>query len=197
MVGSAMMRASRRRSDAEIPVLPLVDILFSAFAAILATATVVVVMMRARQPNAELPVLPFFTIVAKSAIPDCANRLNPSFRVRNGNDVVTYSVASLADGATDTFQSKPGIKAWYLADSAEEPALAGLCGTSAACARAELAVLEAKPGTFTFEPVVALDVCPDAQVAFRLGVVIDDPQQLLTFAPANPAPLITIEVPAP
>jgi hypothetical protein len=196
MVGAAvMMRAGRRGSDAEIPVLPLVDILFSAFAAILATATVVVAMMRTRDPDAALPALPIFTIVAKSAIPSCTDKLRPGFRVRNGDDVVSYTVDNFAWRATATFQNKPGINAWYLADRVPDPDLTRLCGGSAACVRAELVVLGAKPGSFTFEPVVAQDLCPDAQIAFQLGVVSDDQQPPLTFAPPNPARSITIEVP--
>jgi len=188
-----MMRAGRRGSDAEIPVLPLVDILFSAFAAILATATVVVAMMRTREPDAAVPALPLFTIVVKSANPDCADKLTPGFSVRRGTDVVTYSLATLANQAVDTFQSKPGIKAWYLADAASDAALAGLCGASAACARAELVVLQAKPGSFTVEPVVARGLCPDAEVvAFGLGAVIDGKQ-----LPPSPASSITIQVPGP
>jgi hypothetical protein len=141
--------------------------------------------------------LPFLTIIAKSAIPDCADKLSPQFRVRRDNDVVIYSLENFANGAADTFQSKPGIKAWYLADTAPGSVVAGPCGGAAACARAELVVLQAEAGTFTFEPVVAHDICHDAQVAFRLGMAVDGPELPLTFVPADAAPSITIKVPSP
>jgi biopolymer transport protein ExbD len=47
-LGAGAMSRGHSGSESKIPVLPLVDILFSAFAAVLATATVAIAMMRVR-----------------------------------------------------------------------------------------------------------------------------------------------------
>jgi hypothetical protein len=123
-------------SDSKIPVLPLVDILFSAFAAVLATSTVAIAMMRVREPDADLPVLPYFTIVAQSPDIACAKDLKPEFVVTppGTTKTVTFSDVSMADLATDNGTQKVGINAWYFAhsDPTQDAALTKICGAGEA-----------------------------------------------------------------
>ncbi|MGO7585940.1 hypothetical protein ACC689_29060 [Rhizobium ruizarguesonis] len=156
--------------------MPLVDILFSAFAAVLATATVAIAMMRVREPDADLPVLPFYTIVAVSQNAGCAQGLKPDFVVTPpSGKPVTFSDASIADLATDNGSQKVGINAWYFADTdpKQDIAFSKICGVARSCARAELTVLTAVPGQFKIKPSVGQSTCTDVKLALFKGPLPD------------------------
>lgn len=187
------MSRHRVGSEAEIPVLPLVDILFSAFAAILATATVVVAMMRAREPDRELPAMPLFTLAVSLEAGCDPKRLDPGFTVTDDSgNVVRYSLATMANLALDSANDKLGIKAWYMADTADA-SLENYCEGLGFCARAELVILRAQPKRYSIRPSVGPQSCADARVVLQLGVVDDGDLGKLEFKPAE-GQSITIEV---
>ncbi|ANM17175.1 hypothetical protein AMK06_CH02279 [Rhizobium sp. N541] len=164
------MKHGHNGSDSKIPVLPLVDILFSAFAAVLATATVAIVMMRVREPDASLPVLPFFTIVALSSDAGCTG-LRPEFVVMPpSGKPVTFSEFSMADLATDNGTQKLGVNAWYFAntDQKQDNALEKICN-GRTCAQAGLSVLSATSGQFKVKPSVSNSTCPNTKLALLPG----------------------------
>lgn len=170
------MSGGHSGSDSKIPVLPLVDILFSAFAAVLATSTVAIAMMRVREPDADLPVLPYFTLVAQSPDASCAKDLKPRFLITSpGAATVKFSDVSMADLATDNGTQKVGINGWYFAhsDPTQDDALTKLCGAGRSCAQASLAVLTAAPGTFKVEPLFEHSTCAGLTAALYLGPLPD------------------------
>lgn len=191
-LGAGAMSRGHSGSESKIPVLPLVDILFSAFAAVLATATVAIAMMRVREPDANLPVLPFFTVVAVSPDANCARGLSPYFVVTPPSGrPVTFSNFSIADLATDNGSKKVGINAWYFADTdqSQDDALKKICGPGRSCARAGLAVLTAVPGQFKIKPSVDRSTCADVKLALLLGPLPDQLNDSDLKSPADPSEL--------
>ncbi|RWP13899.1 hypothetical protein [Mesorhizobium sp.] len=139
------MRASQAGGGAEIPVLPLVDILFSAFAAILGTSIVVAAMIRTRVPEDEHPALPHFTMFVQTTdAKTCPlTKLDASFGVaKEGQQEKLYTLAS-------QFSKKPvgaGVDAWYFRSE-------GVVGC-VDCLRVELAILNASKGLVHVRPEI-------------------------------------------
>lgn len=186
-LGAGAVSRGHSETESKIPVLPLVDILFSAFAAVLATATVAIAMMRVREPDANLPVLPFFSVIAVSADTNCVG-LSPNFVVTPPTGTpVTFSNFSMADLATDNGSKELGINAWYFADTdqSQDDALKKICGPGRSCARAGLAVLTAVPGQFKIKPSVSYSGCQDLKVGLLLGPLPDQLKESDLKSPDN------------
>ncbi|MET4715928.1 hypothetical protein ABIF63_000031 [Bradyrhizobium japonicum] len=164
------MRHDHAASDSKVPLLPLVDILFSAFAAVLGTATVAVAMIRTSVPDSDRPELPYFTIVATSSDAKCTKTLRPKFLIKlpSGNEI-EFEDVSMFNGATDTAPKSAVINAWYFSETSNDEQLDKLCPIAGGCVRAELAVLTAKPGVFTVIPAIKDSTCQDVRLDLRLG----------------------------
>jgi hypothetical protein len=158
--------------------MPLVDILFSAFAAVLGTATVAVVMIRTSAPDADRPELPHFTIVATSSDAECTKTLRPEFKIKlpGRAEPISFSDSSMFGDATDTAPPSGLVNAWYFADThrSQDSQLDKFCTLAGDCMRAELVVLAAKPGSFTVTPAVSQSTCQNVRLALRLGPLADD-----------------------
>lgn len=180
-----MRRRHNSTSEADIPILPLVDILFSAFAAVLGTATVVVAMMLTREPDVKPQPLPYFTLIAKSMGVACPlDRIVPIFMVSSGGEpAVLFSPYTQKNLAVDSINDRPGLKAWYIADTDSGGGLKNVCTAPASCVRAELTLLTAQVERFDVKP--AVDGCSDSvEIAFEMGLVADDQLAgLKTMAP--------------
>ncbi|WP_139219277.1 hypothetical protein [Bosea sp. CRIB-10] len=167
------------------------DILFSAFAAVLGTATVVVAMMRTREPDVKPQPLPFFTLVAKSTGVACPlDRIEPGFVVSSGGEPgVLYSPYTQANQAADSINGRPGLKAWYIADTGPGGGLRNACKAPASCVKAELALLTAQVERFEVKPIV--EGCSNSvEIAFEMGVIADDQLAgLKTTAPSQVQPI--------
>lgn len=175
------MRRPASSGEAEIPVLPLVDILFSAFAAILATSIVVAAMIRTRVPEENQRALPHFTMFVQTDDQEACplTKADARFTVRNGEEERSYTLAS-------QFSEKPqgpGVDAWYFRTE------------DAAMLRAELAILTATAGTISVWPDITRRPECDAHLkySFVLGME-SSPGQLQSLPSADTAKTSAISI---